>query len=1067
MLQRRRAGIPLLLILTFSIALNLKAQSQANTANLEGTIKDQTGAVLPGVTVTATNKAVSLARVAISNDEGVYRIPLLPPGTYDVRAELSGFTAQVKEGVTLSVGQFATLDFTMTVSGAGTEIVVQENAQILEISKTQQSDTINQVQIDNLPINGRNYLDFTLLTPGVSGRNPMVRSAVQTPTSGLSFNGQGGRGNNITIDGVNNIDSVSNSALSILSQEGINEFQINRNSFSAEFGRAQGGVINIVTKSGANAVHGNAFYFIRDKKFDARNAFASGPVEPKFQRKQWGGTVGGPLAKDSAFFFASFERLDRHESLFVTFLNDPTIFQLTPSQKQLFDFLGQSPIVSLRQLAAALAHPQVGVLNTTAVTFPATLALFQRESGTFPFKADNNTFSLKNDFLLSNDNQLFTRFSITKGANDNTEFGGLRGVSNGVSFDTDDLSFVISDTHVIDPKRLNEFKFQIARRENKVLTNDPTGPNLTLAGVADFGREFFNPTHYTERLHQVIDNFTFIAGNHTFKTGIDYDYTFFRGSAEVFLGGRFFFSGTSIPLGLVLNTLAGPTAASGVASALVQLGRPDLVCALISQPNCPPTINPFLSAVQSFNFGLPTSFFQGFGNPNTKFRYTQFGTYFQDSWKVRHNFTLNLGLRYDVELRPKTSNVINNTPPFQFDFRSVNNTDNFAPRVGFSWDPASSGKTVVRGGYGIYYASFYNAIAFVGQVLSGQISQVFVPLTGLTPGGPTSADVFADFRKNGPLTADRLTALGLPPGRTPSIILPEAGDVKSPYSHQASFGIEHELLPDLAVSVDYNLNRGLHLIRSRDINVRQIGPNRFALPGLDPRFVQINQIETTGLSMYHGLTVSGRKRFSHNHSYQVSYTFGKAIDDATDFVTPLQPNNQRDLRSERSLSAFDERHRLVISGVLASHVESDSPFVKNLLSGWILSPIFTYSSGRPFNLLVGFDANGDTHDETDRPALASGLIAGRNTGRGPNFFSTDLRLARKLNLASKGRVNLELIAEGFNLFNRVNFAGVNNVVGFTLTNFDVEGRRGSPTSPLGFTSAYDPRQIQFGVKLNF
>jgi hypothetical protein len=1057
MSHRTRAAI-LFLLLTFSASLHLRAQSQANTANLEGTIKDQTGAVLPGVTVAATNKEVSLTRTAVSNDQGLYQIPVLPPGTYDVRAELTGFAPQIKQGVTLSVGQFATVDFTLSVSATSTEVVVQENAQILEVSKTQQSETINQLQIDNLPINGRNYLDFTLLTPGVSGRNPMVRTAVQTPTSGLSFNGQNGRGNTITIDGVNNIDSISNSSLSTLSQEGINEFQINRNSFSAEFGRAQGGVINIVTKSGSNTAHGNAFYFIRDKRLDARNTFAIGPDKPQFQRKQWGGTFGGPLAKDSIFLFASFERLDRRESLFVTFLNDPRIFGLTDSQKQLFDFLAQAPVPSLRQLATALTHPQVGVLNTTAATFPSTLNLFRRESGTFPFKADQNTFSLKNDFLLSNDNQLFTRFSMTRGANDNTEFGGLKGVSNGVSFDTDDTSFVISDTHVVDPRRLNEFKFQVARRENKVSTNDPTGPNLTLTGVADFGREFFNPTRYTERLHELIDNFTFILGNHTFKTGADYNLTLVRGTAEVFLGGRFIFSGSSIPLGLVINNLAGSdTAATGIGSALAQLGRADLI----------PNLSAPISAVQSFNFGLPTSFFQGFGNPFTRFRYTQFGTYFQDSWKMRRNFTLNLGLRFDVELRPKTSNVINNTPPFQFDFRSVNDTNNLAPRIGFSWSPGSSEKAVIRGGYGIYYAGSYNAIAFVSQVLSGQISQVFVPLTGL-PGTPaTSATVFADFRKNGPLTADRLTALGLPPGRTPSIILPQASDVESPYSHQASLGMEHELLKDLALSIDYNFNRGLHIIRSRDINVRQTGPNKFTLPGLDPRFVQINQIESTGVSTYHGLTVSGRKRFSHNHAYQVSYTFGKAVDDATDFITPLQPNNQRDLRSEKSLSSFDERQRLVISGVLVSRVESDSPLAKNFLSGWILSPIFTYSSGRPFNLLVGFDANGDTHDETDRPALSNGQIAGRNTGRGPNFISTDLRLARKISLQPEGRVNLELIAEAFNLFNRANFAGVNNVVGFSLSSFDVEGRRGSPTLPLGFTSAYDPRQIQFGVKLNF
>ncbi|MBI2821374.1 MAG: TonB-dependent receptor [Acidobacteria bacterium] len=1050
--------VTLFLFLWLPIPLTDLARAQATTADLEGTVRDQSGGVLSGVMVTVSSKAVALSRSAVSGDSGLYRIPALPPGTYQVRAELSGFAAQVRDGVTLNVGEFAALDFTMTVSATETEVIVEADAQILEVSKTQLSETISQTQIDNLPINGRNYLDFTLLTPGVTGRNTMVRfAAVQAPTSGLSFSGQNGRSNNITIDGVSNIDSASNAALATLSQEGISEFQINRSSFSAEFGRAQGGVINIVTKSGTNSPRGNAFYFVRDQVFDARNAFASGPVEPTFRRKQYGATFGGPIARDRAFFFASFERLARNESLFVTFLNDPGIFGLTPSQRALLDFLGQAPVPSLRQLAAILGHPQAGILNTTAATFPQTLALFERESGTFPFEANQNTFSLKNDFVLSNANQLFTRFSATSGFNDNTEFGALKGVSNGVSFDTQDIAFVVSDTHIFNPRRLNEFKFQFSRRENKVLTNDPIGPQITLAGIADFGREFFNPTRYTSKLFEFVDNVTLVAGNHTLKTGVDYNYTRFRGAAEVFLGGRFFFSGSSIPLGLVLNSVAGPTTATEIATALAQLGRPDLI----------PNLQAPISAVQSFNFGLPTSFFQGFGDPNTRFSFPQLGIYIQDSWKALTGLTFSLGLRYDVEWRPKTSNVTIATPPFQFDFRSVNDTNNVAPRFGFSWAPWASGTTVVRGGYGLFYASFYNAIAFVGQVLSGQISQVFVPLTGL-PGTPaTSATVFADFRRNGPLTADRLRALGLPPGRTPSIILPQANDIETPYSHQASFGIERELLPDLAIAIDYNLNRGVHIIRSRDINVRQIGPNRFSLPGLDPRFVQINQIETTGTSIYHGLAISGRKRFSRGHSYQISYTLGKAIDDATDFITPLQPNNQRDLRAERSLSAFDERHRLVVSAVLASKVESPNTWARNVLSDWTLSPVFTYASGKPFNLLVGFDANGDTHDETDRPSLPGGQIAGRNTGRGPNFIAFDLRLARKLSFQPDSRVNLELIAEAFNLFNRVNFSGVNNVVSSSLSSFDVAGRRGAPTLPLGFTSAFDPRQIQLGVKLNF
>jgi hypothetical protein len=715
-------------------------------------------------------------------------------------------------------------------------------------------------------------------------------------------------------------------------------------------------------------------------------------------------------------------------------------------------------------MSAAFVHPSFGALHTLEANFPSTLRLFESESGVFPFEADQDLFSFKYDHQITRNNNFFARFNYADSFDDGVDFGALQGVSNGLSFDTEDIGVVVSDTHIFSANTINNVKFQFSHREFNAATNDPLGPELILSGVAEFGREFFNPTGYKQKVFQVTNGMTLIRGNHTLKMGADFNGMDVAGFAEVFLGGQFSF-GEAIPLGLMMDSLLGDGTAVGLITQLLTpaefggLGRPDLAGNVLDP----------ISSVQSFNAGLPLTYFQGFGDPNTDINYYQFALFFQDNWKVHRNFTLNLGIRYDIDWRPETLNVINSTPPFDFRLEALKDNNNFSPRLGFAWDILGDGTTVFRGGYGIYYQNFFQAIAFVSQVLSGQISQVFLPLTGLPGIEATSADVYSGFVETGQVGEAVLSSLGITPGTTPSVILPSANDVVNPYSQHLSLGLERQLARDWAVSFDYILNRGAHLIRSRDINVRQVGENQFSLPALDPRFVQINMLETSASSIYSGFTAALRKRLSQNYSLMLSYTFGKAIDDTTDFITQFQPNNQRDIDSERSLSTFDQRQRFVLSGILQSpyRLGRDSGFVKNVFADWTLSPIFTVNSGRPFNILTGFDLNGDTHEETDRPVI-DGAIVGRNTGIGPAFVSTDLRLSRSFHLPREG-TRFEFIFEAFNLFNNVNYAGVNNVVGnMVLPKSHMEGsERVSSNQPLGFTSAFDPRQIQFGFRFVF
>jgi hypothetical protein len=293
--------------------------------------------------------------------------------------------------------------------------------------------------------------------------------------------------------------------------------------------------------------------------------------------------------------------------------------------------------------------------------------------------------------------------------------------------------------------------------------------------------------------------------------------------------------------------------------------------------------------------------------------------------------------------------------------------------------------------------------------------------------------------------------LGVRPGITPPVLLTAAADIVNPYSQQFSVGVEREMA-GFVVDAAYLGSRGTKVLRSRNVNLRIAGLNRFGpvFGPIDPGILQDNRVESSASSTYHGLALTLAKRAGRQHLH-IAYTLSKAIDDTTDFITDLQPANQLDLRSERALSSFDQRHRLVVAAVFQAPIRLT------------VAPIYTVASGRPFNLLLGFDANGDTQPNTDRPHLA-----GRNTGRGPGFMGLDLRIAREFEIRNADGVRLEGIVEVFNAFNRVNYSGVNNVVASRpLSSYHVKGKEAAPTEPLGFTSAFDPRQIQLGVKVRF
>lgn len=1075
----------MLLMLMVGMSMAAMAQASGSTAELRGDVTDQNSGVISGARVAVTDLAKGLTRNAVTDKDGLFVFIGLLPGSYEVRVEASGFsTSAVK--IELTVGQQATLPFRLTTAGLQVRVDIVAGAEVVETSRTEQSSVIDNRQIVSLPINRRNFLDYALLTPGVADSDNIADSSdfrvAQTPQSGLSFGGNNGRGNMVQIDGAETLNS-SGGVQATLSQEAVQEFQVVRNSFSAEYGGAAGGVVNIVSKSGSNDLHGSLFGLFRDRAFDARNAFDFNPDgQSPFNRQQYGGSLGGPLSKDRTFIFGAFERLSQERSAFVNLLNDPTIFQPTSSQNALISYL--SGVAPFAPLAAGLR----GALTTTSQVYPRTIKLFTDSSGQFPFKENQTQFSSRLDHTFSDKSSGYIRVNFTDSFFENQAAGQLTATSRGRTYDAWNGGIVASHNYQFSPTVFNELKLQYSYLRNDFIPNDKNGPELNIEGYGNFGRDIFLPSKTIERHYDVYDNVTVIKGTHTLRFGGSAFLHDVSTNNETFFGGRFNF-GAAIPLSniIALNPALGPTVLQQL-QGFLQQNQPGLLSALASPIN----------ALQSFNLGLPLVYQQGFGDAEASGWMARYGLYVQDSWKVSQRFTLNLGLRYALHDEP---------------FYVPTSKRDWQPRASFSWDPLGDGKTVIRGGAGVFVGFLNQAVANVTRELGGfaDPTSIFIVLATPTTNGfglPRSFDMYGGLANatgffSRPITLADVQRI-LPPAGTPNgrPITPGPGTplevrfrvgpgYRNPTTYQSSLGLQRDLGNGFSLDAGYMFVRGINQSRNRDINqIRLTGPVnplnpqggptfvRFAAPGAasdfrNPLIFQDNVYDMTGSSFYHALTLQVQKRFSSNFSLNTHYTFAKALDEVTDFNSDFSAQNPLNLRADRSLSSFDQRHRFVVSGVL------QSPWQSAIVRNWLLSPIFVAQSGRPFNLLLGFDANADGRAQTDRPGAA-----GRNTGRGEAFYSFDLRLSRRF-FARDSRF-LELTLEAFNLLNRTNFGGINNTLGAAcgdsagniipctlagatpLRDFGLRGRVDrKPTQPLGFTSAFDPRQIQLGIRYNW
>ena len=893
------------------------SQAQVAAADLRGTVVDPNGAVVPGATLTARNIAAGISRTTTSGTDGSYTFVALPPGDYEITVEAATFKKATISPVRLTVGQAAELRIPMEVGAASAEVTITGDAvELIETSKTSVATTIDQTKIQSLPINQRDATGFALTLSTVGRDNG--RPIGPAPTSGLNIGGQRGRSTQVNVDGADFTDNSINAARSTVSMEAVQEYQVATNSYTAEFGRATGGIINVVTKRGTNDFHGSAFFFIRDKAIQARNAFS--PVDnPDYRRTQWGFSIGGPIARDRTHFFAAFERRVRDESGFFTSdvaqgltgsvtlpagaipgFPAQTFSNITPQQAAFAGALlgnaltaqlgigylyltsgggstGLTGANPLRNTSSTNGIPLGTVIGSrfflTGTPVPISDIAFRPLNALqriFPVTERANYSTFRLDHLIDENNQLNLRFGYNTG-----EQTGIQVESQNQSLGQNDFSrtgitkyqdasFATTWNSTISTTLVNEARFSYGQRKALFRSQNGEAVAYNISGTAFIGRELFSPVDRTEDRFQLADNLTWVKGDHTFKFGVDFNWVnIAKAQFELNFAGLFNFG---------------------------EFGAASLICPTLpaaQQAGCQGALGsaPNLTPVQTYGLGFPSIFIQGFGDPVSKFGNKPIAFFAQDSWRMSKNFTLNYGLRYDVELTTQIAPVAF-TDPLSHIALSANDilaaqdvmgvqqgiprdTNNWAPRLGFAWDVFGDQKTKLSGSYGLYYDHPLLAVGFNSDIADAVQQQQTV----LTPGSPApnqlfnAAQVFQGTVCGVQGSVSAICGSAVTPGVATSaqyqfgrqrfndqtftgfgavlpFVLPVAKNFEYAAAIQGNLTIERQLNKDMVLSASYIHVRARHLPHPTDLNT----PNVSNQIGNFTRFAGRSPVNTTEVS---------------------------------------------------------------------------------------------------------------------------------------------------------------------------------------------------------------------------
>jgi hypothetical protein len=1064
-------------LLTFFL-LGTSAFAQLDTGTIVGTLRDPSGAALPSATVTFVSQGTNAEWKIQSDDNGEYVSPPLRVGLYAVRAEAQGFKSQTRENVILQVQDRLRVDFKMVIGSMTERVLVSGLAAPIQTEISSLGQVVSSQQITDLPLNGRDYIQLATLTTGVvstrSGTNGNVGGSSTGGQNGFVANGARGTLNNFLLDGIDNNSNDNGGVVLRTNVDAIEEFKIQTNSFSSEFGRSGGAALNAVIKSGTNSYHGTVFEFFRNSALDARNFFED-PSEKKasFKQNQFGGTLGGYIVKNKLFWFGDYQG--------TRIRNPQTLISSVPTEAaRNGDFSSESEIIY---------DPETGL------PFPAN----KIPSGRFDPIAFNNMalYPLPNqpglrnnfkispseqdhidqgdgrlDYNMSQSNQIFARYSMS-GRTDvmPTPLPGLAnggGSSSGNGFE-DTKGAALGFTHIFTPSSVNEFRLGFnyvhIRRGIPPGGNQLPPPDLRVPGVPDnpstngltlfrpsgfrrTGDPGFAPTLLASQERQLRDVLSSTKGRHTLKFGGEMRWSQFNIFQVADPNGTFNFSGqfTSAPDG-------SDGTGSSIADELLGLPISSSISTLLNLGN--------RQHVPSF--------------------------FVHDDFKMNRHLTLNLGLRYEyfspiVEVNDKQSNfdytagqlIIANRNGASRGLVTADKS-NFAPRVGFAWSPFDSGKSVVRAAYGIFY--------------SGQEIRTAAPLQ-LAYNVP--------FFSRPSFISDGITPIltvsgGFPPVDPANAIDPPvtSADIrlKTPYYQQWNFAVQQALPWQMSVEAAYAGSKGTHLQVVTDQNqVVTPGPGDVQSRRPYPDFGSFTSIQNRGNSTYHSFQLKVQKRFGSGLQFLSAYTSSKAINDLPEICCAAPfPQNSYDLRPEKGLADFDQRHRWVTSFDYAlpfgrgRRHNIESGLIDAIAGGWNVGGILTITSGFPFSPVLGFDPS-NTGDQglvrADRigngnlpggqrspdqwfdinafaiPADFTYGNAGRNILIGPGQRILDASIRKEFTVVHEQK--LEFRAEFFNMLNHPNFAQPDPFID------DGPGAAGTITD-----LAFAQRQIQLALKYHF
>jgi Carboxypeptidase regulatory-like domain/TonB dependent receptor/TonB-dependent Receptor Plug Domain len=991
------------LLVALAVAPPVRAQSRLTGADLVGRVTDESGAVLPGAIVTVTNRDTNLTRTASSDPQGEFRVPALPPGTYKVAVAIQGFANHSRDGVTLQLGQTVDLEIALKIAGTQEEVTIVSEAPTIDVTDTSVSSVVGQQQIENLPINGRSFISFSIITPGVTtDRTPQQGASL---TSGLSFTGQRARSNNIMVDGLDNNDIVVGAVRATFSQEAIREFQVVTDSYTAEFGKATGGVVNIVTKSGTNELHGNAFFYFRDEALNAKDYFEKNDVfgnsidrdKAPFSANQYGATLGGPIRKDKTFFFLSFERQD----------------------------VGASNFVNISPATAGLL---------TQKGFPV-------ETGAVPFDFKIWELLGKIDHQWSPNSSLVFRASYSDTHNENIEpFGGIVAKSRGAVQLRKDWSLSLSQSNVLSTRWVNEARVQVARQDQKINSLDPRcdgecdtelegGPTLEVTGVASVGRQRFTPQPRENTRLQLMDTVSLFSGKHSAKAGIDFNWVDTPEGATslpLHFGGRYIFA--SLP-------------------AVPALGIP-----------AP------LSALQALALDLPAAYVQGYGNSFGGYGYKDLSIFLQDEWRLSRKLTIKAGLRYQKQFWDELPFDVSDLRGARYTYSFPQDGDNFAPRVSFAFDPKGNGRTSIHAAYGIYFDNNIAALFGVTEGINGATDGVRTLVLRF----PTSIAPYRTPARRIPEPTTPYPSLEIsidPALNTPWAQQVAAGfdqALGQDFALAANFIWVRG--KDQVGTIDYNpvvpaLGAGR---RPNDV----IGVPATSASVL--QYTSFGETWYRGLTLSLSKRLSHNYQFlvsytfskaeDNSTDFQSAFIpqqngLGRNPADRTGLPTGFDPG------LEKGPATHDQRHRFVLSGLYRLPADFQLSTIITAASGRPYTPL----AGADLN--GDGDGGAFPSDRARRDPANQASSVGRNSETMDAQVIVDLRLSKRIKLGS--RVAVDLIAEAFNLFDRANFSEINNIFGRgTFPGTPQTDAQGRVTYGL-YEQALPPRQIQLAAKLSF